>query len=79
MDFKSLRIAFALLLPLLWVEGVWAEDCPHSNYELTTQAQVDALGATGCDTVSGTLVIISYSDIINLDGLANVTSVGGSL
>ena len=27
MDFKSLRITFVLLLPLLWVDGVWAFDC----------------------------------------------------
>ena len=55
MDFKSLGIVFVLLLPLLWVEGVWAVDCRRSNYELTTQSEVDALGATGCDRVSGDL------------------------
>ena len=52
MDFKSLRIAFALLLPLLWVDGVWATPCADTYYELTTQAEVDALGQTGCISVS---------------------------
>ena len=42
-----------------------------------TQAEVDALGATGCDSVSGDLRIENSSDITNLDGLANITSVGG--
>ena len=79
MDFKSLRITFALLLPLLWVEGVWAVDCPQSNYELGSQADVDALGATGCDRVSGYLFIYNSTDITNVDGLANLTSLGGYL
>jgi hypothetical protein len=69
MDFRSLRIAFALVLPLLWAEGVWAVDCPQSNYQLTTQAEVDALGATGCDSVWGNLFIGDSTDITNLDGL----------
>ena len=68
----------SVLLPLLWVEGVWAVECPDTNYNLSIQAEVDALGATGCDRVSGNLTII-YSTITNLDGLANITSVGGNL
>ncbi len=71
-----------LLLPLLWVEVVWAVDCPQSNYELGSQADVDALGATGCDRVSGRLYIWSSDDlytITNVDSLTNITSVGGDL
>ena len=68
-----------VLLPLLWVERVWAVDCPQSNYELTTQAEVDALGAEGCDSVSGYLFIYNSTDITNVNGLANLTSVGGYL
>ena len=79
MDFKLLRIAFALLLPLLWVEGAWAVDCAYPNYKLNFQADVDALGATGCDRIRGYLRINSATDITNLDGLANLTSVGGYL
>ena len=44
-----------VLLPLLWVQGVWAVDCPDTNYDLNTQAEVDAPGAVGCDHVSGSL------------------------
>ena len=50
-----------VLLPLLWVEGVWAVNCPDTNYDLRTQAQVDSFVATGCDTISGSLIIASDS------------------
>ena len=68
-----------ILLPLIWVEGAWALDCPDDNYVLNTQAEVDALGATGCDRIWGRLHIGSSTDITNLDGLANLTYVGDSL
>ena len=42
--------AFALL-SLLWVEGVWAGDCPDYDYVLTSQAEIDALGAANCTYV----------------------------
>ena len=64
-----------VLFPLLWVEGVWAVDCPQPNYELTTQAEVDALGATGCTEVTGSLLIQYSTDISNLDALTNITTV----
>ena len=65
-----------VLLPLLWVEGVWAVACPQSNYDLSTQAEVDALGATGCTEVTGNLEIQNSTDISNLDALTNITTVG---
>ena len=69
-----------VLLPLLWVEGVGAVDCESNSYSLTTQAEVDALGASGCDRVLGQLAITwSNTDITNIDGLANLTSIGTSL
>ena len=68
-----------VLLLLLWVEGLWAVDCPQSNYTLSSQGDVDALGATGCDSVSGYLYIGHATNITNLDGLANITSVGDEL
>ena len=40
---------------------------------------MDALGASGCGTISANLTIRDRSDITNLDGLANLTSVGGYL
>ena len=68
-----------VLLPLLWVEGVRAFECPSRFYSLTTQAQVDALGATGCSHIRGNLEIRDSSDITNLDALTNITSLGGHL
>ena len=79
MDFKSLRIIFALLMPLLWVDGVLATPCADTDYDLRSQAEVDALGQTGCTSVTGDLQITNSYDIANLDGLANLTSVGGQL
>ena len=62
-----------------WTGWAVAAACSSTNYDLNTQAEVDALGATGCDSVSGDLRIENSSDITNLDGLANITSVGGDL
>ena len=49
------------------------------NLSLETQAEVDSVGATGCDRVLGNLTIISYysTNITNLNGLSNLTLVGG--
>ena len=60
-----------------WTGWAAAAACSSTNYDPSTQAEVDALGATGCDSVSGDLYIRNSSDITNLDGLANLTSVGG--
>ena len=79
MNFRLLRIAFPLLFTLLWVDGVSAVECASINYYLQSQADVDALGATGCDTVRGYLAITDSSDIANLDSLTNIISVGGRL
>ena len=62
-----------------WTGWAAAAACSSTNYDLDTQAEVDALGATGCDSVSGYLRIEDSTDITNLDGLANITSVGGYL
>ena len=73
--------AFAGLLAVAslgWTGWAAAAACSSTNYELNTQAEVDALGATGCDSISRYL-LISGTDITNLDGLANITSVGGDL
>ncbi|MDC3405483.1 hypothetical protein OAY01_03150 [Luminiphilus sp.] len=62
-----------------WTGWAAAAACSSTNYDLNTQAEVDALGATGCDSVSGTVYIRNSTDITNLDGLANITSVGDYL
>ena len=68
-----------VLLPLLWVERVWAVDCPSGSYQLTTQSDVSALGAANCDTVTGNLIIGASSDIYNLDSLTSLRRVEGKL
>ena len=68
-----------VLLPLLWVEGVWAVDCPDLNYDLNTQAEVDALGATQCDHILGYLRIRETEDVRNLDSLSSLTHIDSGL
>ena len=46
----------------------------YGSIYLRTQADVDALGAQGCDLITGTLWI-DFSTITNLDGLANITHI----
>ena len=81
LEYKALMKIVArmlVLLPLLWVEGVWAVDCPNRDYNLSTQGSVDAFPAN-CDAVIGDLIISDNfnESIINLDGLSNLRSVGG--
>jgi hypothetical protein len=63
----------------------WGEPCavcPNGdNFSFSTQAQIDNFGATYAhctDIVLGN-VFVSGSDITNLDGLSNLTSIGGNL
>ena len=65
------------LVSLGWTEWAAAVDCPASSYTLSSQAEVDAFPAD-CDRVLNELRV-EGSDITNLDGLANITSVGGQL
>lgn len=55
-------------------------DCSASDITLSSQAAVNAFQSTygPCNHVSGVLEI-SGSDIVNLNGLANLVSVGGDL
>ena len=71
--------ALLLIASLSWSGTAAAAACESTNYDLNTQRDVDALGATGCDSVVGYMVITEWADITNLDGLANLTSVGGNL
>jgi hypothetical protein len=59
----------------------WAVDCSQNSYIFTTQAQVDAV-LQDCDSVVGGLTVGANgasTDITNLNGLSNLTSVGGDL
>jgi len=55
-----------LLLPLLWFDGVWAEPCEKTNCYLYPRAEVDALGQTGCISVSDIVYIFGSPDITDL-------------
>ena len=69
-----------VLLPLLWVEGVWAVDCQRNSYNIYGQAGVDQLAAEACDTIKGILQIKDgNSNIRNLDGLENLKTIEGSI
>lgn len=72
-----------------WLLVIWSllgeskalgEACSNSTAPLTliSQAEVDALGATGCTRTHGGLRI-SGEDITNVDALRNITSVGSAL
>ena len=67
-----------LFASLVGSGGALAVDCPQNSYTLTTQAAVDAF-PQGCDSLLGGLTVGNSTDITNLDGLANLTSVGGDL
>ena len=67
-----------------WTGWAAAAACSSTDYYLSTQAEVDALGATGCDSISGFIAFVENvsSDgetIWDLSSLANLTSVGGDL
>lgn len=67
-----------ILLSVGWSSAVGAAACssPGRFILLTTQAEVDALGATGCDSIPKGL-IIEGADISDVDALINITGVGG--
>ena len=71
----------ARLLVLLPCFGwrVWAVDCAAHAYYLTSQAEIDALGATGCTRILNDLHIRDSTDIISLDALVHLESVGNDL
>jgi hypothetical protein len=75
-----LKVLPFLLMPLLWADGAWSTEC-YKSYSIHSQAFVDALGNSGCTSLRGNLTIFSNgsSDALNLDPLANITSIGGDL
>ena len=81
---KAATACLLLIVSFGWTAWAEAAACSSNDYEFTTQEEVDALGATGCDSISGNLTLRpsiydNSTDITNVDGLANLTSVGGYL
>ena len=74
------RFARAVLVSsLTYSFGVWADTCPEDSYKLSTQAQVDALGVTGCEIVVGDLEIKDSDEIYNLEPLVPINEIQGDL
>ena len=74
-----LQMLCVFAFSLSWVGGASAEVCGN-DLKLKTQAEIDAVGATGCDSVLGDLKLLGRdSNITNLNGLSNITLVGGGL
>lgn len=69
-------ISIAFLLSSFSPEAALSQACSPINMELTSQQQIDEFQANygPCDRVGN--MLIQGDDITNLDGLANLTSVG---
>jgi hypothetical protein len=78
------RVVLITLLAASFIsQPAWGVDCSSSDIGLSTQAAVDNFQATYggggvCDSVIGTLSV-EGNDISNVNGLTNITSVGGAL
>src|SRR5690606_17352979 len=75
---KSFYRFFTMLL-LIGTHAVFGQ-CPSGNVTLNSQAEVNAFAANypDCTEIPGS-VIIWGTDIVNLDPLSNITSIGGYL
>jgi len=72
---QGLGFMLVLMLPIA-LRG--QSNCSPNDITLLSQADVDALAMSGCTSVVGDLSI-QGANINNLTGLANLTSIGGSL
>lgn len=68
-----------LLVVALWNGSALAETCAEASYNLTTQEEVNTLGATGCDLVTGDLTVVDSPDIYNLEPLVALARIEGAL
>ncbi len=76
---RSIRLcASVAALAFLAAAPARAQDCPETDYTLTSQAQVDAFPST-CSAVTGRLTINRGFDIEDLTPLGALTSVGEDL
>ena len=68
----------SLLVSIFYGHPVFAAECESENYDMNSQAEVDALGETGCDVVLGDLTI-QGSTVESLLPLSNLELVNGKL
>jgi len=73
----ALRAVLSIVLAAFSLQA-WGLDCVPTDIYLTSQAEVDAFSVSGCTTVTGNLRI-SGRGITSIEGLSNLTSVGGGL
>jgi len=77
---KSLPFALKAILSMVLATcslQAWGLDCVPADIGLSNQIEVDALSISGCTTITGDLII--SGSITSLEGLSNLTSVGGDL
>lgn len=75
---KLLSCVISGLVSIFIVHPVFAAECASANYDLNSQAEVDALGETGCDVILGDLTI-QGSTVESLLQLSNLEVVSGKL
>jgi len=75
---KGIRTIFLLWILLSGVTGINAQPCLPEGITFTTQSQIDSFPILypNCTEIEGDVVILG-NDIINLDGLINLTIIGG--
>ena len=71
--------SMVFLAASLFIEGAFAGPCAEASYNLTKQEEVDALGATGCDVITGDLSVDKSADVYNLERLVALTRVEGAI
>ena len=71
--------SMVFLAASLSVEGAFAGPCEEASYNLTKQEEVDALGATGCDVITGDLSVDKSADVYNLEPLVALSRVEGAI
>ena len=72
---------FGIVILVSLCDRAWSSDCPEISYTLTSQAEVVALGETGCTRIRGSLTVREgeAGAITTLDPLSNLLRVDGSL
>lgn len=74
---RNTLLFLAVWATSVWASGAHAVDCPATNYNLNSQAEVDSFPG-GCDRVRRDLVIRG-ADITDLTPLSGLTSIGRDL
>jgi hypothetical protein len=76
---KTKHLFLAVLFYSFTATMLSAQNCSPADITLNSQAAIDDFQSTygTCTTITGNLTI-EGNDIVNLDGLQNITSIGGA-